>query len=112
MLAACAGGGGPQDIRIGDAGASAASPGPHILGTTERAAVQAGLAGARIASVAARRGDDGVVSVCGVLDSGAPFLGILTERGGQPGFSLSGIGQSGPEARAVRKICVERGVTI
>lgn len=119
-LAGCAGGTGPQDIRIDTGPAAPAAsvpappaPGPHMLGAAERRAVQAALgAGQPIAAMAARRGNDGVVSVCGTLASTAPFLGILTETGGNPGFSLSGIGQTDPEARAVRKICSERGVTI
>lgn len=115
-LAGCAGGGGPQDIRIGNAGPPVAAPGPHALSAAERGAVQAALTAggvrAGIETVSARRGDDGVVSVCGTLAGGVPFLGILTETGGRPGFSLSGTGATEPEARAVRKICAERGVTI
>lgn len=115
-LAGCAGGG-PQDIRIEGAGAPAPlAAGPHALSAAERGAVQTALAaqarGAGIGSMNARRGDDGVVTVCGVLNSGAPFLGILTGQAGRPGFSLAGIGPTEPEARAVRKICAERGVTV
>ena len=116
-LAACAGGGtGPQDIQIGGSSYQPPPVGPHDLSTAERGAVQAALAaqapGARLGNAVARRGDDGVVSVCGTLTTGAPFIGVLTENSGRTGFSPAGIAASEPEARAVRKICAERQLTV
>lgn len=120
MLAACGGGGGPQNIELGGGRGSSYTPppaaGPHDLSTVERTAVQAALAaqlrGAKTASTVAMRGDDGVVTVCGTLATGAPFIGVLTGTAANAGFSPAGIGQSEPEARAVRKICAERKLTI
>ncbi len=120
MLAACGGGGGPQNIQLSDGGGSSYAPpppaGPHELSATERTAVQTALAaqvrGASTASTVAVRGDDGVVTVCGTLNTGAPFIGVLTGTSGTAGFSPAGIGQTEPEARAVRKICAERKLTI
>lgn len=117
VLAACAGGGsGPQDIQIGGSSYQPPPVGPHELSAAERGAIQAGLAaqapGARLGNAVARRGDDGVVSVCGTLASGAPFIGVLTENSGRTGFSPAGIAASEPEARAVRKICAERQLTV
>ena len=118
-LAGCAGGGGPQDIQIGNAGGATYQPppvGPHDLSGTERGAIQTALAaqapGARLGNAVARRGSDGVVSVCGTLATGAPFIGVLTENSGRAGFSPAGIAASEPEARAVRKICAERQLTV
>src|SRR5690606_21620783 len=79
MLAACGGGGGPQNIQLSDGGGSSYAPpppaGPHELSATERTAVQTALAaqvrGASTASTVAVRGDDGVVTVCGTLNTGA-----------------------------------------
>lgn len=119
MLAACGGGGGgPQDIQLSSGGSSYVppAPGPHELTTAERNAVQAALAGqvqgARAGTTVAMRGNDGVVTVCGTLTSGAPFIGVLTGSGSGAGFSPSGIAANEPEARAVRKICGERNLTI
>ncbi len=117
MLAACGGGGGPQDIRLsGGSSYVPPAPGPHELSTAERNAVQTALAGqvrgARAGTTVAMRGDDGVVTVCGTLASGAPFIGVLTGSGSGAGFSPSGIAANDPEARAVRKICAERNLTI
>lgn len=119
MLAACGGGGtGPRDIQLTGGGSTYVppAPGPHDLSTAERNAVQTAVAaqvrGARIASTVATRGDDGVVTVCGTLASGAPFIGVLTGSGASAGFSPSGIAANDPEARAVRKICAERQLTV
>src|SRR5690554_4850520 len=118
-LAACGGGGGPQNVQLSSGGTSHAPPpaaGPHTLSATERTAVETALAaqvrGARTASTVGMRGDDGVVTVCGTLNIGAPFIGVLTGTSGKAGFSPAGIGQTEPEARAVRKICAERKLTI
>lgn len=120
VLAACGGGGGPQNVQLSSGGGTAYAPppaaGPHTLSATERTAVETALAaqirGARTASIVGMRGDDGVVTVCGTLNSGAPFIGVLTGTSGKAGFSPAGIGQTEPEARAVRKICAERKLTI
>lgn len=118
LLAGCAGDTGPQDIRLerGAEPAPAPAPGPHQLSNAERGiignAVSGAAPGAGISKVAAMRGDNGVVSVCGTTNAGAPFIGILTESTGKAGFSLSGMGTTEPESRAIRKICTERKLTI
>ena len=97
---------------------TAKSNAPVTLTDADRAQVEAGVraaltggGNATLRTMIATRGGDGVVTLCGYVNSGAgdkPYIGTLSAAG----FAVSAIAASNDEIVAVHASCGHKGIHI
>ena len=79
--------------------------------TAVRAALAGGGSNATLRTMIATRGGDGVVTLCGYVNTGAgdkPYVGTLSAAG----FAVAAIAASNDEIVAVHASCGSRGIHI
>lgn len=90
---------------------------PVTLSDADRAAIEAGTraalngANATFRTMIGTRGGDGVVTVCGYVNTGSgdkPYIGVLADAG----FSVSSIAATREEIIAVHGSCGQKGIHI